>query len=367
MGRQRAMLQESRSWPVPQEIRARWTAHTEASSAVMNLSEQEFDKAEAAAQRAEQLYRRTAASPSASREERENALIAADSMLAFQARAKLNQGRLAEAEGDIRNALLSRIASGGKYQLPVSEHLFVLARLKFLRADYESSLYVNNHIFEILDALRVPKTTGRWVSNMNARAWALSRMSRQVEAEQAYRLVDDATESWPDHRKLRARTPPHRMAFMVSTGRSAEAIQNAEQALIRAQQAYGDDHGVTANMRVSFAAMLSRTGRIDQSLTELRKAIGVLFDNAAEEKDDIDSGGTAGLDQPVRYAVLNFLYAVSLQPERSQQDIDEGFRYAEAVRSDSVQRALLAASARAALQNPSLACWSGESRTPRSK
>ncbi len=189
---------------------------------------------------------------------------------------------------------------------------------------------------------------------MNARAWLLTRMSRQAEAEQAYRMVDEATEGWPDNRKLQARTPPHRLSFMVNTGRSAEVIQQAEQALSRAQQTYGDDHGVTANTRVNFAAMLARTGRVEQSLTELRKAIGILFDNAAEEKDDIDSGGTAGLDQPLRYAVLNFLYSVSLKAERSQQEIDEGFRYAEAVRSDSVQRALLAASARAALQNPQL-------------
>lgn len=355
LARQRVMLREARAWPAFAEFGNRWVAQVEATTAFISLSDHEFERAEAAAQRAEQLFRRGAAARSIAQNDRDGFLRAANVMLAAQARAKFNQGRLAEAETDFRAAVIAQIRAGGKYQLAVADFLAGLQHVKFLQGQYGDALAISDRIFHILDTLGQPNTSVRWVRNMNARAWLLGRMNRPAEIAEAYRQVDEATEGWQEQLKQNARLPPHRMAWLVNSNRSRDGIGLARQALDRMTSIYGADHFVTALSRGNYAAMLSRTRQISESLAEFRKALPIILGSAAEDRDDIESGGTAGMDQPARFAVLNYLYALSLLPSPSQADLDEAFRYAESVRTDSVQRALLAASARATLRNPQLA------------
>ena len=52
-----------------------------------------------------------------------------DYLTAFEGRAKYKQGRLAEAEIDIRRALLSRLKANGKYNADTAQIVMIFAQL----------------------------------------------------------------------------------------------------------------------------------------------------------------------------------------------------------------------------------------------
>lgn len=358
LARSRALLREAQGWtPHFATWGANWTAQVEATAVSVAAAQQDHEAAEAAARRAELAYRRSATQASAaiSASTRQNAITQADRMLLAQARMKILMGRLAEAEADARLAATSRIRNGGKFQNSVAEALGVLRMVRLQQARYADALALQARVFEILDALRTPKTSRRYVSALNDQAWIYGRMANRRAADETYVRVDEATAGWPSDVQELARNIQHRIIYMAATGRGERVLEPAQRAVERRIARFGADDVRVAEVGVVVADILARSGKINEGLAEFRRYLPILIDNRATDADDIDAGGTMGQLGALRIAVGNFLHAASLLPQPDQALIGEAFRYAEEARADSVQRALVAASARAAARDQRLA------------
>src|SRR6185295_7885990 len=120
-----ALLSEARSWPNAQQYLSSFEASTEDARGRLLLARGQYAEAEAAYSKAEAKYRDALvksrswpnAVPAATFES------AIDYATLFTGRAKAMQGRHAEAEIDMRRALLSRLKSVGKYHADTTNML----------------------------------------------------------------------------------------------------------------------------------------------------------------------------------------------------------------------------------------------------
>jgi CHAT domain-containing protein len=353
LARSRALLREARAWPPYGEFGLMWEAEVEAAAFALAMHADDFEQAEQAARRSELLARRAAARPGQP-EWRAGSLSLAEAMTLGQARAKTGLGRLAEAETDVRGVLIARIQRAGRHQHAVLGPLSQLRHIKIQQGRYADALEFNRRIFETFAALNVPATGRGHVAALNQQALVLARMNRRAEVEATHAEIDRLTESWDEQAKLTARSQTHRFNFLANTGRGMEAAEPTARLVERLTSRFGENDSRTAYARSIFANILVRTGKVQEGLAEFRRALPILADNDRLERDDLDAGGTDGLDSTLRTAVLNFLYAVSLDAGRDAALIDEAFRYGEMVRPDAVQKALTASSLRAAGRDPRL-------------
>ena len=121
--RQQALIVQARSWPTYAIYRNSWEAFIEDSKGNISEAKGLYQEAEASYRRAEARQRAAAdlAHTYQSRVPRDQMVGSADAIVLRIARVKARQGRLAEAEADVRRALLSRLKAQGKFsvQMPV--------------------------------------------------------------------------------------------------------------------------------------------------------------------------------------------------------------------------------------------------------
>ncbi|HEU0159285.1 MAG TPA: hypothetical protein VFR00_08220, partial [Hyphomicrobiaceae bacterium] len=133
-----ALLAEARSWPPAQPYLSNFEANTEDGRGRLFLTRGQYKEAEAAYNKAEAGYRDALAKsrswpnpvPAGTFEG------AIDYATLFGGRAKAMQGRHAEAEIDMRRALLSRLKLVGKYHADTANMLAFLSELVFEQARF---------------------------------------------------------------------------------------------------------------------------------------------------------------------------------------------------------------------------------------
>ena len=86
-----------------------------------------------------------------------------DYLTAFEGRTKYKQGRLAEAEIDIRRALLSRLKANGKYNQDTAQIITIFARLMNEQARWADSEKLLRTALEIYQTLGYPDDTNSTV------------------------------------------------------------------------------------------------------------------------------------------------------------------------------------------------------------
>jgi CHAT domain-containing protein len=104
-----------------------------------------------------------------------------------------------------------------------------------------------------------------------------------------------------------------------------------------------------------YAIALARKNKAPEALQAFKESLPVLLSISGGGDDD--SGATAAAREGrVRFVIEGYLRLLSRNPElASAAAIEETFGYADALRGQSVQRALQASSARSAIQDPVLA------------
>jgi tetratricopeptide (TPR) repeat protein len=150
-----ALLSEARSWPNAQPYLSNFEAITENARGGWLLARGQYVEAEAAYAKAEARFRDalvksrswTNSGPAATFER------AIDYATLLAGRAKAKQGRYAEAEIDMRRALLSRLNSVGKYHADTANMLAFLSELLFEQSRLTESEALARASIEILDAI----------------------------------------------------------------------------------------------------------------------------------------------------------------------------------------------------------------------
>ena len=349
-----ALLSEARAWPNAQPYLSSFEAATEDGRGRLFLARGQYMEAEAAYTKAEARYRDALvksrswpnAVPAATFES------AIDYATLFAGRAKAMQGRHAEAEIDVRRALLSRLSSVGKYHADTANMLTFLSELLFEQARLADAEALARASIEVLDAIGYGRDSGAYVNALGKLATAVFSQRRYDEAKEIFVVIDASTKAWPAERSTFARSSWTRIYAHYFTGEVDKGLEYARQALDRHKAVKGEKHYDTALTRAILATGLTFARRDAEAMREFTLAIPVLL-GTTNEADDEDATVTVSADRRLQTVLEAYitLLARSNLPTRAE----EGLRLSEAIRGRSVQNALASSAARAAARTPQMA------------
>src|SRR5262249_45675197 len=129
-----------------------------------------------------------------------------DYMAVFAGMAKSGLGQHAEAELDVRRALLSRLRLVGKYHIDTANVLNSLSSVLLEQGRAKEAEALARASIEILDFIGYGHSTNAYVYALNRLAAPLFAQRRYKEAEDAYALAEAATNSWAADRSVAYRT-----------------------------------------------------------------------------------------------------------------------------------------------------------------
>src|SRR5262245_36610077 len=349
-----ALLSEARSWPNAQLYMSNWEFSTELSKGRLFLARGRYREAEVALTLAE-ARQRDALDRSRSwpmRVAQSEFEYAIDYAVLYTGLAKAGQGRYAEAEIDVRRALLSRLKSVGKYHVDTANVLNAFSQLLSEQTRLKESEALARAALEILDAIGYDRETPSYVNGLARLAVAIFRQRRYGEAKQIYMDIDAATRSWSKERSAGFRSSRARIYAHYYTGEVDKGLEYARENLQRDKVVKGEQHYDTAMSRAVLATGLALAKRDAEAMQEFKASIPVLL-GATGEADDEDT--TVVLAAERRLQTVVETYISLLARSNASNAAQEGWRLAEAIRSRSVQNALAASAARAAARTPALA------------
>ncbi|MSP75373.1 MAG: CHAT domain-containing protein [Rhodospirillaceae bacterium] len=268
--------------------------------------------------------------------------------------AKLEQGRMAEAEVDARRALLGTVSATGKYHSATAAMCRGLALVLRDQGRYEESEQLLRVNLEILRTLGFPEESDPLV-NVSADLANLVRLQgRWAEAAAMYAAIDNVTKDWPPLKARRLKNDVGRILTLYNTGNVAAGLEAASSAAEIQRARVGTGHFNYAVAEGYHALGLALAGRNAAALQAFRAAVPVL---ALQSGDD---ESTAGPGRRQRHTVRIIEADISLRARLAGTgDVaavaTETFGLADTLRGRSVASALAASSARGVSQDPVLA------------
>ena len=358
--RTQALIQEARGWPTYGGYRRpTWERQVETARAGLYEARGQFREAEAAYRRAEvwmhenirKLHTYDFMPPPPDQLEQTT-----DLLIAAQGRMKARQGRFAEGEADVRRALLSRLKATGKYNVVTVRYIGHLANLLVEEGRFAEAEALTRTQLDVLRALGVATDADNIAGALNQLAAILNLEGRWEDAAKVYAELDEATKSWAPARRETLSLNINQIATLYNTNNLESGLAAAERLLARNKSVFGDKHVDTALAHGMLAIGLAKAQRESEALGEFRLAIPVLV-SAARETDSEDASEAAAREQRAQIVIEAYiaLLARSSTPQKTAAAAEESFPLADVLRGSSVQRALAAASARAAAKNPALA------------
>jgi CHAT domain-containing protein len=350
-----ALLAESKSWPNVEPFRSSWTSIVEQGNARLFEVRGRFQDAangfrQAHVQLRDALGRSRswpAPPPAGSMES------TIDFLVAFEGRAKARLGRLAEAEADIRRALLSRLRNGGKFHPEVAQISTMLAAMLTEQARFKEAEQLARAAVDIYRTIGYPEDTQLHAFALNQLATNLFSQRRWEEAGELYARLDAITRDWDGPRRDRI-VGWARIFTNYYTGRIEAGLELARAYAGRAKQLRGDKHQDYAYAQAIVAAGLVFARRDAEAMQIFKASMPVLL-NATRDGDYDEATGKAAQDLRMQQLAEAYLTVLARTPDATGANTAESFRFGELVRGQSVQKALAASSARAAAQSPALA------------
>ena len=357
--RSEALLAQARSWDGFPNHGVNWESNLHMAKALIYETKGQFREAEAAYRAAEVRKRSHIATASrvASVAARTSDLIeqneGADGLLARQGRMKALQGRLAEAEVDVRRALLSRLNAVGKHN-PASawfiEHLVAVLAEQGRYPEAESLLRAS---LQIKRDLGMPEESTQIASSLNQLGRLLAVQARNKEAAQAYAELDAAIKNLPAKMREGFELNNSRVYQAYGAGQFEAGLKLAEALLARNRARFGEKHANTVFARGVLAVGYSRAGNDELARREFKEVIPLVLNDL--RLDEGDSDVAAADRRRGRETIAEAYFATVARTQPGPQEINETFQLADLVRSQSVHRALAASSARLLARDTRLA------------
>ncbi|HTY67433.1 MAG TPA: CHAT domain-containing tetratricopeptide repeat protein [Alphaproteobacteria bacterium] len=269
------------------------------------------------------------------------------------AKALMAQNRLIEAEAEIRTALLDQLRRRGRYAAETGNAILLLARVLDAQGRYveaEKMAVAAEDIYR-----NIGHGTGS-APLANARALLAQVQSWQGKFEATRATYDALERDIGQDPALRSRFLDANQNYAITLLRSQrgpEAIKIIETIVARHSKNLGEKAYFTAESRGFLGLALARTGQNDRAAQEFAAAMPILMSSSREADGDDDGGSMAKRDQQMQ--VIAEAYMALLADTRGSGAAAETFHLAEAVRGRSVERALAASAARAAVSDPRLA------------
>ncbi len=280
----------------------------------------------------------------------------ADILVLSQARAKVRQGRLAEAEADARRALLARLKAQGKYSATTPKFIMGLVGALVEQGRYEESEKLVRVALEINRTLGVAGDSLAMVAYSSRLGSILNLEHKSGEAAAVFRQIDQAMVNWDPRLRENFDLNGSRIASLYAAGEVDKGIAAATALLKRNIARYGEKQYNTAMAHGTLGVGYMLAKRDKEAAGEFRAAIPVLLAAAREGAANDNASVIAARSQRLRRVVES--YITLLDRDRSgdsKKAAIETFALADAIRGHSVQQALAAASTRMVIKDPALA------------
>ena len=271
----------------------------------------------------------------------------------------LKQGRLAEAELEARRGISAAFAYGfprnpAQAATPIAQLAEVLLEQGRIR-DAEKVARIAIALHEIGCSLPESLAFARALHSLAqvlAQKGDWQGVLEMIEATQAALAIKPDT-----FEHLFGGSAEWALA-LIHTGRTSEGLKRFEIALARRAEQYGEESYSTAEARGVLAMAHAAVGNTRQAFTEFSAALPLLTANRNPTTANTGQSTRGFRVNRILEAYMELLVDVRGTPVEAELGFDvahELFRVAESNQTGTVQRALTAASARAAARDPALA------------
>ncbi|MDP1681944.1 MAG: hypothetical protein Q8L39_09245, partial [Burkholderiales bacterium] len=275
-------------------------------------------------------------------------------LLAVLAQTLSDQGRLVEAELVARDVMQRTIIRTGRYSASTGNALVDLAELFAQQGRRQEATYLAEQAIESLTQGGVPLESNYTVRALRSYAHRLAEEGRYADAVKQYKRLEQALAGEPRLREQLARGDVILGLAFTKTGKSKQAAKLLDEVLAKFRQTLGEHDRKTIEAAGILAEALAKQGEHARAAKEYAFAAKALL-----EAEDDDEGGAISRQRrraAILHGYIGFLSAATKrEPARAEAYGNEAFRIADAVRGQSVQRALAASAARAATSNAALA------------
>jgi CHAT domain-containing protein len=267
------------------------------------------------------------------------------------------QGRLAEAENEVRQVLVVAQRDYGVVSSQTRGALFQLASTladqgRFVEAENLARKGIEIGQQKGLRGVGSPSILlahtlvgqGKWQAAL-------------AEFETTRRSYQKTPE---DFEAFVKRSPVYGLA-LLKDGRVADARGRFQRLYEANRESLGDKHYMTAESRGFYAMALAANGEHDAALEEFSAAAPIMLSRSRDSSDTDDTGSASAQDLRARVVLEAYIDLLadsrnSDLPARHKIDpVAESFRLADAAHTRGVQRALAASAARSAAANPQIA------------
>lgn len=272
---------------------------------------------------------------------------------------KLAQGRIVEAEVDIREALLRLLRRNGKYFGPTAQATSSLSQVMVEQGRYAEAEKLARTSIEIFREMGMDDSALQIISGKRALANILILQRRWQDAAAMYEEVAAAAQSNRDAARGGGNTKMSsgRVLALARTGQEARGVEIANSILETTTARLGERHFDTAMVRGIRGVALAAAGQDAEAMAAFRSALPII--TSSSRQADTEESTSASRDFYIQTIVESYIVLLArAQGTPVAAGIDAGtesFRLADAARGRSVQRALSASAARAAVRDPALA------------
>jgi CHAT domain-containing protein len=270
-------------------------------------------------------------------------------------RMKAKQGRLAEAEVDVRSVLQTQLKGQGKYNPRTAPFIRSLANILVEEGRYEEAEKLTRVALDINRTLNIGDDTQYSASTLSQLGAILTFERKLPEAAAVYAELDKAIAKWEPQRRLVLELNGSRINAMFAAGQTEAGLEAAQSLLKREIARVGEKHFDAASARGILAIGLMRAGKNSDAIREFALALPVLLAAARDNIDDDDATIVAARSQQLQGIVEAYIKLLANAQAGNGAGAIDTFSLADSIRSHSVQQALNASGARASIKDPELA------------
>ena len=272
-------------------------------------------------------------------------------------RVKARQGRLSEAEADVRRALLEVLKRRGKYNPVTAGFIIGLAtvarRAGPLRRSGATDPGGARHSAHAWGSATIPRPAPQILSQLGG---ILNLQRKWQEAAAVYAELDKAIAKWEPQRRQVLELNGARIYSLYATGQIEAGLAAAQALLTREINRVGEKHFDTAAARGTLAVGYMRAGRDADAMREFRAAIPILMAARARMPTTTTPPWSPRARSACRTSSSPICSWSRRRRRETGRDIAaETFGLADAIRGRSVQQALASSSARMVAKDAALA------------
>jgi CHAT domain-containing protein len=276
-------------------------------------------------------------------------------MILDQARMKAKEGLLVEAEIDGRRALLDALKNQGKYHPGTPMYIIGLANILVEQGRYEEAEKLARISIDITREIGVAEDSHDTAGRLSTLGNILMLQGKSTEAATIYAEVDKAIAKWEPQRRQLLETHDSRISTLYLTGQVETGLAAAHVLLKQEIARVGEKHLDAALARGTVAIGYTLTGKEADAIREFKAAIPILIPALRESADVDNTSVVLTRTRRLQHIAEAYIGLLANKPNNSDDLAIETFQLADSIRSQSVQQALSASSARMVAKDPALA------------